>query len=57
MATCYTVKEYFGIVKSLEKIEILEKKLKEDKAAIDANEKSKKKGCKRKCKRIRITKN
>ena len=52
MATCYTVKEYFGIVKSLEKIEILEKKLKEDKAAIDANEKSKKKDAKESAKEL-----
>ena len=42
LATRYTVKEDFGIVKSLEKIENLEKKLKESKAAIEAKEKSKK---------------
>ena len=42
LATRYTVKEDFGIVKSLEKIENLEKKLKEGKAAVEAKEKSKK---------------
>jgi large subunit ribosomal protein L27e len=52
LATRYTVKEDFGIVKSLEKIENLEKKLKEDKAAIDAKEKSKKDDAKESAKEL-----
>ena len=42
LATRYQVKEDFGIGKTLEKLDNLEKKVKEDKAAIDAKEKSKK---------------
>ena len=52
LATRYTVKEDFGIVKSLEKIENLEKKLKEDKAAIEAKEKSKKDDAKENAKEL-----
>ena len=42
LATRYTVKEDFGVNKTLEKLDNLEKKVKEDKNAIDAKEKSKK---------------
>ena len=42
LATRYTVKEDFGVTKTLEKLDNLEKKVKEDKAAIDAKERSKK---------------
>lgn len=42
LATRYQVKEDFGISKTLEKLDNLEKKVKEDKAAIDAKEKAKK---------------
>ena len=42
LATRYTVKEDFGINKSLEKLDNLEKKVKEDKALIEAKEKTKK---------------
>jgi len=42
LATRYTVKEDFGINKSLEKVDALEKKVKEDKALIEAKEKTKK---------------
>ena len=42
LATRYTVKEDFGINKSLEKVDALEKKVKEDKALIEAKEKDKK---------------
>ena len=42
LATRYQVKEDFGINKTLEKLDNLEKKVKEDKAAIDAKEKGKK---------------
>ena len=42
LATRYQVKEDFGISKTLEKLDNLEKKVKEDKAAIDAKEKGKK---------------
>ena len=42
LATRYTVKEDFGINKSLEKLDNLEKKVKEDKALIEAKEKIKK---------------
>ena len=42
LATRYTVKEDFGISKSLEKLDNLDKKLKEDKAALDLKEKAKK---------------
>ena len=42
LATRYTVKEDFGISKQLEKLENVEKKVREDKAAIDAKEKTKK---------------
>ena len=42
LATRYTVKEDFGVNKTLEKLDSLEKKVKEDKNAIDAKEKSKK---------------
>ena len=42
LATRYTVKEDFGINKSLEKVDALEKKVKEDKALIEAKEKAKK---------------
>ena len=42
LATRYQVKEDFGISKTLEKLDSLEKKVKEDKAAIDAKEKAKK---------------
>ena len=42
LATRYTVKEDFGITKTLDKLENLEKKVKEDKAQIEAKEKSKK---------------
>jgi large subunit ribosomal protein L27e len=42
LATRYTVKEDFGITKTLERLDNLEKKVKEDKAQIEAKEKSKK---------------
>ena len=42
LATRYTVKEDFGITKSLEKLDSLEKKVKEDKALIESKEKTKK---------------
>ena len=42
LATRYTVKEDFGVNKTLEKLDNLEKKVKEDKAAIDAKERNKK---------------
>ena len=42
LATRYTVKEDFGINKSLEKLDNLEKKVKEDKALIETKEKAKK---------------
>ena len=42
LATRYTVKEDFGINKNLEKLDNLEKKVKEEKALIDAKEKGKK---------------
>ena len=42
LATRYTVKEDFGITKSLEKLDGLEKKVKEDKALIESKEKAKK---------------
>ena len=42
LATRYTVKEDFGMKKSLEKLESLEKKVKEDKAVLEAKEKAKK---------------
>ena len=42
LATRYHVKEDFGMTKALEKLENLEKKIKEDKALVDAKEKSKK---------------
>ena len=42
LATRYTVKEDFGINKSLEKLDNLEKKVKEDKALIESKEKAKK---------------
>ena len=42
LATRYTVKEDFGIKKAVEKIDNLEKKLKEGKAAIESKEKAKK---------------
>ncbi len=42
LATRYTVKEDFGVNKTLEKLDNLEKKVKEDKAVIDSKEKSKK---------------
>ena len=42
LATRYSVKEDFGINKSLEKIESLAKKVKDDKADIEAKEKNKK---------------
>ena len=42
LATRYTVKEDFGVNKTLEKLDNLEKKVKEDKNAIDAKEKNKK---------------
>ena len=42
LATRYTVKEDFGMKKSLEKLESLEKKVKEEKAALEAKEKAKK---------------
>jgi len=42
LATRYTVKEDFGINKSLEKVDALEKKVKEDKTLIEAKEKAKK---------------
>ena len=42
LATRYHVKEDFGMTKALEKIENLEKKVREDKALIEAKEKSKK---------------
>ena len=42
LATRYTVKEEFGANKAIEKLENLEKKLKEDKAQLELKEKSKK---------------
>ena len=42
LATRYTVKEDFGINKIMDKLDSLEKKVKEDKAQIEAKEKSKK---------------
>ena len=42
LATRYTVKEDFGITKTLDRLDNLEKKVKEDKAQIEAKEKSKK---------------
>lgn len=42
LATRYTVKEDFGVTKTLEKLDNLEKKVKEDKALIDSKEKAKK---------------
>jgi len=42
LATRYQVKEDFGVPKILEKLDTLEKKVKEDKAAVDAKEKVKK---------------
>ena len=42
LATRYTVKEDFGIAKSLEKLEKIDKKIKEDKAVIESKEKNKK---------------
>ena len=42
LATRYTVKEDFGITKTLERLDNLEKKVKEDKAQIEAKKKSKK---------------
>ena len=42
LATRYTVKEDFGVNKTLEKLDNLEKKVKESKNAIDAKEKNKK---------------
>ncbi len=44
LATRYQVKEDFGINKTLEKLDNLEKKVKEDKAAIDAKVRDKKDG-------------
>ena len=42
LATRYTVKEDFGVTKTLEKLDNLEKKVKEDKAAVEAKERNKK---------------
>ena len=42
LATRYQVKEDFGVPKILEKLDNLEKQVKEDKAALDAKEKAKK---------------
>ena len=42
LATRYTVKEDFGIAKSLEKLEKIDKKIKEDKVVIESKEKNKK---------------
>ncbi len=42
LATRYTIKEDFGIQKSIEKLDNLDKKIKEDKQAIEAKEKAKK---------------
>ena len=42
LATRYTLKDELGIAKSVGKIDELDKKLKEDKAAIEIKEKSKK---------------
>ena len=42
LATRYTVKEDFGVNKTLEKLDNLEKKVKESKNAIDAKERNKK---------------
>ena len=42
LATRYTVKEDFGISKTLEKLDNLEKKLKDDKAVLANKEKAKK---------------
>ena len=42
LATRYTVKEEFGITKSLDKLDDLAKKVKEDKAELDSKEKNKK---------------
>ena len=46
LATRYTVKEDFGIAKSIEKLENMSKKLKEDQAVIEAKEKNKKEDAK-----------
>ena len=46
LATRYSVKEDFGIAKSIEKLENMAKKLKEDQAVIDAKEKNKKEDAK-----------
>ena len=42
LATRYTVKEDFGINKHLDKLDALEKKVKEDKSQVEAKEKNKK---------------
>ena len=42
LATRYTIKEDFGIQKSIEKLDNLDKKIKEDKQAFEAKEKAKK---------------
>ena len=42
LATRYTIKEDFGIQKSIEKLDNLDKKIKEDKQAIEVKEKAKK---------------
>ena len=42
LATRYTVKEDFGINKTLDRLDNLEKKVKENKAQIEAKEKTKK---------------
>ena len=42
LATRYAVKEDFGISKTIEKLDNLDKKIKEDKQAIEAKEKAKK---------------
>ena len=46
LATRYIVKEDFGIAKSIEKLENMSKKLKEDQAVIEAKEKNKKEDAK-----------
>ncbi len=46
LATRYSVKEDFGIAKSIEKLENMAKKLKDDQAVIDAKEKNKKEDAK-----------
>ena len=43
LATRYTVREDFGISKSLEKLDSLEKKIKDEKTQIEIKEKGKKK--------------